>query len=173
MSKAGTTVNSISQLVLSMQDKKHRQKQAANSRDEGKLKHKLFQKSREGHNLPWGNPMKMLQVRSNYARNRVVLISGAELILHFDSHGLAEMPEHKVDLLKAEMLVRPGRYSIVESVDDHIPTPAPPLAAASAEVRSQVEDLLASLKQEETIIEEVDAEVDEFLEIESDITEEE
>lgn len=162
---------SISNLALSMQDKETRMARAAGRRNEAKLKQEIFQKSREGrHETPWGNPMKMIKVTSNYARNRTIMVAGGQLILHFDQQGVAELPEHKLDLLKAEMRVRPNRYFIQEVEQE-----APKVVVedrTKVVMKAQVENLIATLAAEASP-EPVDEEDLEPVDLEPELMEEE
>ncbi len=87
--------------------------------------------------------MKSLRVRSNFARNRVVMLG--DLVLRFDSTGHATMPEHQLSILKSEMRVRPGRYHILqEEVVSDVPA-----VEVVPEVKEQIKDLLLALKTAE------------------------
>jgi hypothetical protein len=70
---------------------------------------------------------KPLKVKSNYARNRVVVLRG-QCVLSFDENGEATMPAHLRHLLELEMKHRPGRYTIVQD-----PKPRPKKVAPKVE----------------------------------------
>ena len=171
-------VKSISNLVLAMQDREAQMERVASRRTQSKMKQELYKKSSEGrHESPWEKEMKMVKVSSNYARDRVVMIAGGKLILHFDSHGEAEMPEHQLDLMKAEMRVRPGRYKLhLEEEAPAAPVVAP-VEETAVVMREQVASLLEVLEAEasesepELVVEEDDEPVVE-LELESDTEDE-
>jgi hypothetical protein len=67
---------------------------------------------------------KPLKVKSNYARNRVVVLRG-QCVLSFDENGEATMPAHQKHLLELEMKHRPGRYTIAQDPTPKKPTPKP------------------------------------------------
>lgn len=77
-------------------------------------------------------------VKSNYARDRVVVVGNGDLVLNFDRNGIAKMPAGKRYLLEPEMTARPGRYTILEDVVLVAPVVAP--EAVEVEVSSDASD---------------------------------
>lgn len=142
-------VKGTSNLVLATFNKASMKERSKHRRTPEKMRKEVFQASREGqHTNPWDTQMKMVEVESNYARDRVVMISGSDLILHFDHQGRAWMPEHKLPLLKAEMRVRPGRYKIVEK-EAELPVADAADNETAVAMKEQVEALLESISKEE------------------------
>ena len=150
---AGSQHKGVSNFIVSMTDKDELEQRVVNRRSAQQITAKLFKKSREGrHESVWDNPMKSVRIYCNFARDRVVMLDS--LILHFDAEGYAEMPEHKLPMLEAEMRVKPGRYKIVAEVEPEKKVVAP-------EVTEQVKDLLSTLKASEEAGDEVTKEVKE------------
>jgi len=153
MSQNGA-IKGTSDLVLAMQDKAEVAKRRAGRRSIQQLQARLYEKSREGLSTSSGNDqMKSLKVRSNFARDRVIVLGNGELVLHFDGSGLATFPEHLLPLLQAEMRSRPGRYRLEEIP---VPSPEPKVVApvkveakVAEQVQEQVKELLSSLKASE------------------------
>lgn len=148
-------IQSVSNLILAMQDKEEGMKRVANRRTTQQLKAQLYQKSREPaepESQPWGNPMKRVRVKSNFARDRVVMLGNGQLVLRFDAQGFATMPEHQLHLLNAEMRSRPGRYQVLSDALKPKKQAAKDQAPASEmapELKEQVKELLGSLKAAE------------------------
>lgn len=57
--------------------------------------------------------MAEISVRSNYARNRTILLSNNQTIT-FNAEGIAKLPSHLLEVFEKEMANKPGRYSFVE-----------------------------------------------------------
>jgi hypothetical protein len=55
----------------------------------------------------------MLTIKSNFARNRTVLLGGGTASLHFNAEGIATTPAHNRELVKVLQRARPGRFTIV------------------------------------------------------------
>ena len=82
--------------------------------------------------------MKMLKLRSNFARGRVV--SFDNLHISFNDDGLAKVPAHYKELVEAEMIRRPGRYFWeVEPEPEVVETPQ--VEEAQEEIDISVESL--------------------------------
>jgi hypothetical protein len=76
-------------------------------------------------------------VKSNYARDRVVVVGNGDLVLNFDRNGIAVIPAHKAYLLDAEMIARPGRYTILQQTNA-VAVVEVPAAEVVAETSSDV-----------------------------------
>lgn len=57
--------------------------------------------------------MDTVDVKSNFARDRVEVFGNGDLILRFDQNGIAKMPTHKMYLLEQVQRARPGRFTVV------------------------------------------------------------
>lgn len=93
--------------------------------------------------------MDTLTIKSNFARDRVIVLGSGTLVLAFNQEGLATMPKHLLPVLQKEMRVRPGRYTVV--------TPElPPKLESPVEKRlardmaNATEALLAKLQSKES-----------------------
>lgn len=62
-----------------------------------------------------GTSMEELKVRSNFARNRTILLDGKYGVT-FDGQGIARIPGNLTEAFNREMAARPGRYTILETV---------------------------------------------------------
>ena len=91
---------------------------------------------------PNRTPMEFVNVRCNFARNRVEVLAGGDLIMHFDQFGMCKMPKHKMYLLELVQAARPGRFTIVEdeAVVTSVPvsTPEPKAPVVSRALHSPV-----------------------------------
>lgn len=58
-------------------------------------------------------PMSSLKIKSNFARNRVIMLDGSHP-LKFDQYGEASCPVHLRDALDRLMVAKPNRFWIVE-----------------------------------------------------------
>lgn len=91
----------------------------------------------------------MLTVKSNYARDRAVVINNGELVLVFDSEGIAKMPAHKREALQIEMTYRPGRYQIFEETVEKPVVEATPEPVIEETKTESVVETKSEEKQEE------------------------
>ena len=89
--------------------------------------------------------MKMLKLRSNFARGRVV--SFDNLHISFNDDGLAKVPAHDRATVEAEMVRRPGRY--FWEVE---PEPEVVEAPKAEEVQEDIEVSVDSLQEEITAV---------------------
>lgn len=144
-----------------------------------KVKLELFEESKKDQPVI-GDTMKKLQVKSNYARDRVVVLDNGKLVLHFDHRGVAEMPAHKLEVLQREMVARPGRYKVLE--EEAAPAAVEVDEETIVTMRAQVESALAALTEDdeddedEPELDDVESDDDggeELSELELDVTEEE
>ena len=55
----------------------------------------------------------MLTIKSNFARNRTILLGGGPTALHFNAEGIATTPAHNRELVESLQRTRPGRFTIV------------------------------------------------------------
>lgn len=68
-------------------------------------------------------PMTEILIKSNYARNRTILLSNNQTVT-FDTSGHAKLPAHLLEVFTQEMNNKPGRYFIVnESAPAFVPEP--------------------------------------------------
>jgi hypothetical protein len=74
--------------------------------------------------------MSDLLVKSNYARNRVVMLDGRHPLV-FNDKGVAKLPSHLCELFEREMAAKPGRYTYVAVSPPQ--TTAPTVAPAAVE----------------------------------------
>lgn len=90
--------------------------------------------------------MKMLKIRSNFARGRVV--SFDNLNIHFNLDGVAEVPEFDKEVIEGEMTRRPGRYSWV----DESPVVVEEPEVVAPEEPEEDEDSIDDLEKEMTAV---------------------
>jgi len=65
-----------------------------------------------------GQGMKRIKVRSNSARSSTQVFGDrGELVLKFDSEGVASFPENQLPLMKSIARVRPGRYTFIDEAE--------------------------------------------------------
>lgn len=104
-------------------------------------------------------PMKMVKVKSNSARDKVLYIRG--LCLAFNNEGIAEIPAHQEAVIRDEMRVRPGRFSIVGD------TPAPVAAKKNKPSKEElVAEALRRVELANKAVKEAEAPVEIPIEIE-------
>lgn len=90
-------------------------------------------------------PMSALVVKSNFARNKTILLDGRYPIV-FDAHGEARMPAHLRAALEVEMRNKPGRFWVVEEVAPAEVEPVAVIPAVVEEVTvAKVEDAPAKM----------------------------
>lgn len=90
--------------------------------------------------------MAVAVVRSNYARNKTVLLDG-RYPLTFDATGRALCPVHLSAALEREMDSRPGRYWYESALETVIPSvSASPVAEAAVE-QKLVEQVSSKIEQ--------------------------
>ena len=77
---------------------------------------------------------RMAQIKSNFARNRVISLNNGELVLDFDSKGLADCPDHLLHVLAVEMRFKPNRYTIVSREE-------PVVSPVEVELEQAIEEL--------------------------------
>jgi hypothetical protein len=58
----------------------------------------------------------LISVKSNFARNKTIVLDNGALVLQFDKKGIAEFPKHKLSILENEMKCKPGRYTILTNI---------------------------------------------------------
>jgi len=85
---------------------------------------------------------RMAQIKSNFARNRVVSLNNGELVLDFDAKGLAECPDHLLHVLEVEMRFKPNRYEIVSRQE-------PVASPVEVELAQAVEELAETQEEPE------------------------
>lgn len=69
-----------------------------------------------------------VDIKCNYARDRVEVLCGGKLILKFDHNGVCKMPVHQMELLRQVQRARPGRFVVVENTPVSAPKePVPEL----------------------------------------------
>jgi len=56
--------------------------------------------------------MKTVDVKCNYAKDRVEVLAG--ITLYFDNRGICKMPVHQLPQLKQIQRARPGRFTIIQ-----------------------------------------------------------
>lgn len=83
--------------------------------------------------------MSELIVKSNVP-NRTILLDGRYAIV-FDENGLGKCPQHLRELLDREMMMRPGRYSVV-TAEPPAPLPEVLLPQIEEEVPKVMEDAI-------------------------------
>lgn len=120
-----------------------------------KIYNEVYEKSRNPENFESrSQPMKRVQVKSNFARNRTLILgSRSELVLRFDRHGVASCPTHLLPILQEEMRRRPGRFRVLS--EERAPVEQTPLAE---QVSEMLEKLDAEIADSE---EDIEIEVDE------------
>lgn len=79
----------------------------------------LFKKSIETKLPGDAEAMKMLKIKSNYARNKSVSI--ADMVVYFNEKGEGLVPDYKKDVVDEFFKHKQGRFSYVE---DHVVKPA-------------------------------------------------
>lgn len=65
---------------------------------------------------------KTLKVKSNFARDRVVLLTSG-YALKFDGSGIAHLPTSQLSALNVEMKARPGRFCVIPEEGKQEPVP--------------------------------------------------
>jgi hypothetical protein len=93
--------------------------------------------------------MAVAVVRSNYARNKTVLLDG-RYPLTFDATGRALCPVHLSAALEREMDSRPGRYWYESALETTIPSvPSAPVIEAAVEQKLEEKSSLPVVQEEE------------------------
>lgn len=73
---------------------------------------------------PQDTRMPTVDVKCNYARDRVEVLCGGKLILKFDQNGICKMPVHEMELLRSVQRARPGRFVVVTANPEPVVAPA-------------------------------------------------
>jgi hypothetical protein len=58
--------------------------------------------------------MATVDVKCNYAKDRVLVLAGGALIMKFDPYGICKMPVHQMELLQQVQRAKPGRFTVVK-----------------------------------------------------------
>lgn len=101
--------------------------------------------------------MSTVDVKCNYAKDRVEVLCGGKLILKFDKDGICKMPTHKMPLLKQVQRARPGRFKVVVPAAPEAPKvevvpeapEAPKVEETPALLAAVVEEAVSQLKSED------------------------
>lgn len=84
-----------------------------------------------------GQTMSMMKIRSNYARDKVIMISGG-IALRFDEKGLALVPPQYRENVLNEIHARPGRFWFEQEVAALPPVVTPTLPVSEEDAETQV-----------------------------------